>query len=107
MAPFDGKYLTSYLMAIVMFALSITIKFARNLQNKKNATTFTLKVKVKVKEYKKWELCHLSGNVQTHIGEFCHNFTYLATYIYVKSNTQTHACTHVHTHSARDRPPTD
>ena len=45
LAPFDGKYLTSYLMAIVMFALSITISeiFATIIKWKR----FDLEMKVK------------------------------------------------------------
>ena len=50
MAPFDGKYQNFYLMAIVMFALSLT--FARYLQT--NAITLTSKMKGKVKKYKNW-----------------------------------------------------
>ena len=52
MAPFDGKFETSYLMAIVMRALSLTIYeiFANQIKCKK----LTLKMKVKVKKEKNW-----------------------------------------------------
>ena len=53
MAPFDSKYMTSYLMALVMFgdfALSVTIYeiFAKQIKCPK----FDLKMKIKVKEEK-------------------------------------------------------
>ena len=50
--PFDGKYLTSYLMAIVMFAqfLAICEIFTKLI----NAKRLTLKMKVKIKKEKNW-----------------------------------------------------
>ena len=48
MAPFDCKYLTFYLIAIVMFAISFS-SFTRYSQNKKNVNN-SLKLKVKVTE---------------------------------------------------------
>ena len=50
MAQFDGKYITSYLMAIVMFALPLIIYeiFA----NKTKCVKFTLKMKVTAREEK-------------------------------------------------------
>ena len=47
MVPFDGKYMTSYLMAIVMFALTLIIY---EVYAKQNAESLALKMKVKVKE---------------------------------------------------------
>ena len=50
-AIFYGKYLTSYLGALVMFALSLTIYEIFGYSHvKKNAKTLTLKMKVNVKE---------------------------------------------------------
>ena len=45
--PCDGKYMTSYLMAIVMFVLTLTIY---EIYAKQYAESFALKMKVKVKE---------------------------------------------------------
>ena len=66
-APFDGKYQTSYLMPIVMFALSLTAMTYPQIE--KNAKTSTLKMKVKVNEYKT-DLRHSNGNVRIHIDFF-------------------------------------
>ena len=68
MVPFDGKYLTSYVRAIVMFALSLS----------------TCKIFTKVLKWKSVELenegqgqglrerdiRHSTGNIRFHIGEF-------------------------------------
>ena len=46
-ALFDGKYMTSYLMAIVMFALSLTV--CDIFANQEYANNFTMKMEIKVK----------------------------------------------------------
>ena len=48
MAPFDGKYMTAYLMTIVVSAFSLTIY--KVFANQINAKSLTLNAKVKVKE---------------------------------------------------------
>ena len=46
-APFDGKYTKSYLLIIVMFAMSLTVsEFAKQ----EKCKILTLKMKVKIKE---------------------------------------------------------
>ena len=91
MAPFDGKYLISYLMAIVTFALSITI--CEILTNIIKCPVLTLKMKVEVKKYEEWDWRHLTGNVQLRIDDFFQNFSYLGTCLY-KLDTYIH--THIH-----------
>ena len=67
MAPFGGKYLTSYLMAIVMFAISLTVyeKFAKS----KKCQNFDLEKK-NCSEVENRNFRHSTENVQIHIGGF-------------------------------------
>ena len=50
MAPFDDKYMTSYMMTIVMFALSLIV--CKIFSNQDKCKILTLKMKVKFKEEK-------------------------------------------------------
>ena len=54
MAPFDGKYMTSYFMIIIISALSLPVYeiFAN-----KKSQKFDFEIKAKVKEEKR-EFCH-------------------------------------------------
>ena len=72
--PFDGKYSTSYLMAMVMFTLSLTVYelFA----SQKNANILNLKMKSRSKSGK-CDLRHSTRNVRIHIDDF---FITLATW---------------------------
>ena len=45
-------------------------------------------------------MCHLTGNVRIHIGEFFQNFSYLATYVYAKGKTHGYTDTHIHIQTA-------
>ena len=111
-APFIGKYPTSYAMAIVTFAISLIVYelFA----NQENAKTFTLQTKVKVNEYKKWT-CAIRLEMPVSIWViFCRILIYLRTCVYANTHntihtiqyntitkyakTHTHTNTHTHTH---------
>ena len=71
-----------YLMAIVMFALSLTIceKFVKsfNIENEGQGV-------------EERNLRHSTGNVRIHTGDFFQNFRFLETYLYAKYNTHTHS----------------
>ena len=68
MAPFYSKYMTSYLMEIVMFALALTIYeiFAKQIKCKK----FGLENISQGQGVEKCVLCHLTGNVWIYIADF-------------------------------------
>ena len=68
MATFDGKFMTFYLMAIVKFALSLTIyeKFAIEIKCKK----FVLENGGKSQGGEKLDLRRSTGNVRYYIDEF-------------------------------------
>ena len=88
MAPFDGKYQTSYLITVYeIFA------------NQK----FYLEIEGQGEE--KQELCHSSGNRSFYKNDFFQNCSYLAVYVYAKRYTLTKIHTHTHidtqTHSKR------
>ena len=86
MALFDGKYMTSYLMVIVMFTLSLTSceVFAKIIQ----CQVFTLKMTVKFR-VEEQDLRHFSGKVLIHIGEIFRILNYRGTYVCAKGNVHT------------------
>ena len=81
-APFDGKYLTSYMMAIVMFALSLTICeiFTKIIKYQ----SFDLENEGQGQEVEERNLRHSTGNIRLHIGEF---FRILTTCEYMFTQT--------------------
>ena len=109
---FDGKYMTSYLMAILMFALSITIY-----------KIFTNQTKCQVWPWKCRSLSRKRKkglapfNWKYSICDFFQNFTYLGIYLYanwwstcthtqremgvmtISKNTFTPKVTHIHIHA--------
>ena len=70
MTLFHCKFMTSYLMATVMFPLSLTV--CEIFAHTKNAKHFTLKMKVK--DEKNIDLCHSTGIVRIHIVDFFSEF---------------------------------
>ena len=93
LAAFDGKCSTSYLMATVMFALSITVfRDIRKIYN------LTLKWRSRSRMRKR-DLLHSTRNVRFHIGD-C--FRILPTWN-IRLRKMTHTHTFTHTHRARDR----
>ena len=67
MAPFDGIYLTSYLMACELFAKQDTFE------------NVDLETEGQGQGVQERDLSHSPGNVQLHIGDFFQNFSYLTT----------------------------
>ena len=79
MAPFKGIYLTSYLMAIVMFALSLVI--GKIIAKQEECQNFDLQNEDHGQLIEERNLCHSIENVRIHIGDFFQNFNFLATYV--------------------------
>ena len=73
-APIDRKYPTSYLMAIVIFSLSLTVYEISTYQEK--CQNFYLENESQGQGVEKRDLCHSTINVGVHIGDF---FRILAT----------------------------
>ena len=66
MAPFDGKYVTSYLMAIIMFTLSPLTRFHE--WNKMKKVVY--QNEGQGQWWEKWDLHNSTGNVLLHIADF-------------------------------------
>ena len=85
--PFDGKYMTSSLMAIVIFVLSVTIWEIFTKQEK--FQNFSLENEAQDQGAEERDLRHSAGNVRLHIDEFLQNFSYVATWVTQKVDTRT------------------
>ena len=84
MAPFDDKYLTYYLIALVMLALSLTI--CEICEKTRKPQKVDLENEGQGVHEK--DLHHSTENVRILIEEFFKNFSYLLTYVYAKGNTR-------------------
>ena len=96
MAPFDAKYLTSYLMAIVMFALSLTVY--ETFANQEKCHKFDLENEGYCQGVEKLDLRHATESIFIEsriLATWQHTFT--------KKDTYLHAHTHTHKHTPRDR----
>ena len=78
--PFDGKYPTFYLIALVTFALSLTIY--EIFSNQEECQNFDLEDEGLGHGVEKWDLCHLTKIVRIHVGDFFQNFSYMVTCVY-------------------------
>ena len=80
---FDGKYMTSYLMVIIMSALSLTIYeiFTNQIECQK----FYLDNEG---QEEKWDMCHSTGNVRFDIDELFRIL--LSGNIHLRKRQQTH-----------------
>ena len=88
---------TSYLMSIVMFALSLTVY--EIVSNQEICQKFDLENEGEVQGVEERDLRHSTRNVGIHIGEIFQNLSYLAIYVYARGrthNTHTHTV-HIHT----------
>ena len=94
--PFNGKYMTSYLMAIVMFAPSLTVCEIFAKQN------FELENEDQDPGAEVQDLCHYTGNVRIHMNGSFQNFSYLGTYVYAYLATHTSIYIHEHTHEHKN-----
>ena len=90
-APFEGKYMTSYLMALEICAISFAVCAIFTKQEK--CRTFNLENEGQGQGVEEWDLRHSTRNVRIHIAECFHNFSYWATYVYAKADTHTHVHT--------------
>ena len=81
MAPFDGKYQTSFLMAIVLPAIPLII--CEIFANQESAKT-DLESEGQVLEVGERDLRHSTRNIRIYNGDFFQNFSYSATYVYAK-----------------------
>ena len=95
-APFDCKYQTSYLMAIVMFALSATI--FEIFTNQEKGQNCYLENEGQGQGVEILDLRRSTRNVRIHIGDF---FRIFATW--QRTFTQQDAHTDTHKHSERQR----
>ena len=78
MASFDGECQPSYMMVIVMFALSLAVcEIFANLINCQN---FDIENEGQCQRDEKWDLRHSTENGRFHLGYFFQNFSYLGTY---------------------------
>ena len=98
MKSFDGKYQTSYLMVIAMFALSLTVCEIATTQEK--CQNIDLENKYRGQEVEDGDLRQSAGNIQFHIGDFFQNFSYIGTFFYAKINTLTLTHTHIQRETA-------
>ena len=96
MAPFDGKYPTSYLMAIVMFAQTVHEIFA----NQEKYQNFFIENEGQGQRVEKLDFAKLEMFVFI---RFSQNCMYLGIYVYAKGYTYTHTHTHTHTDNERQR----
>ena len=85
MTPFDGKNPTSYMIAIVIFAPSLTVYYI--FANQETFKNFDIENEGQAQGVEKWDLRHSTINVRIHIGDFYQNLCYLATYVYLKRYT--------------------
>ena len=88
MASFKGKYITSYLMTMVMFALSLTIY--EIFENQIKCKMFYLKNEGQGQVGKR-DLRHSTGNVRIFIGNFLQNYSFPEKYAYAKGNAHTNS----------------
>ena len=71
--------------------------------NQEKCQNFDIENKGQGQGVEKWDIHHSTRNDQIHIVHYLKNFSYLASYVYVKAHTRacpparTHACTHTHT----------
>ena len=96
MTPFGGKYSTSYLMAIVIFAFSVSYRLL-DIHKSRKCRDFDLENEGQNHGLEGQDLHRSTGTVRYYTGDYFQNFSYSATYIYAKSG---HTHTHTHTHTA-------
>ena len=106
MAPFDGKYMASYLRAIVMFVLCLSLALVLFLSLSLSLSQpFTRYSKTKWYAKKPWKLRKMSQRRKATLAPFdlkCSilyigislNDSYTATYVYAKAYRQTQTSTH-------------
>ena len=93
LAPCDGKYISSYLMTIVMFVLSLNVYKIFSKQEKCQNWPW---------KWRSWSrsrgtvLAPFAGYVRIHIGNF---FIILATWEHTFKQTLTYTSTHMRTHA--------
>ena len=88
MAPFDGKYLTSNLMAKVMLLYRYIIY--EIFVNQIKCQNFDLENEG---QGEKRDLRHSSGNIRFHIGDFFQNFKTVSTWEHMFTQTWTDTLT--------------
>ena len=93
---FDGKYRTSYLIAIVMFALYLAV--CKIFAKQEKCLIFDLKTEGQGQEVEEGHLHRSTQNVRIQIGDLFQNFTYLPTYIYAKGKTHMYTRMNARTH---------
>ena len=104
MAPFDGRYLTSYQMAIVMFALSLPDFLSDGNSNvcsvshrlrdirQNNEMPKVLTLKMKSQGVKESDLRYSTGNVRIHICDFFNRILAIWVHTFTQTEyTQTHS----------------